>query len=185
MKHDVTKTALARYTVSVVLLLSGCAATKETNPSKVNWYDLTIGSDRLEEYIKSRKQELARLEQQSSVLEQRLVQKKIQLQELGTRLQSAEQDSSRSTKELTDLNQEIAIKKAELESVLSRLNQMKAEERQLKENLAHLTGKKREVDERLVRYELEIEQLESEVVLLEKAIDRILLVRAKHALGES
>lgn len=170
--------------VYLLVLLSGCATTTETDPSKVSWGDLIRG-DRLEAHLASRRQELARLEQQSSVLEQRLLQKKRQLKTLDNKVQSARKVSSSAKQELADLNDEISVKQAELESVLSKLQELRSEEKMLRESLAALNNDKREMDEKLIRYDLEIKQLETEVSVLEKAIDRILLVRAKHALEES
>lgn len=184
MKIHLKSLPAAFFLVCLLVLLSGCSTTTETDPSKVSWGDLIRG-DRLDAHLASKRQELSRLEQQSSALEQRLLQKKSQLKTLDNRVQTARKTSSSAEQELADLNDEITVKQAELESVLSKLQELKSEEQNLREGLAALNEDKREMDEKLVRHELEIEQLESEVVVLEKAIDRILLVRAKHALGES
>lgn len=177
------KTFPSLFFVCLLILFTGCATT-ETDPSKVSWGDL-LRSDRLDAHLDSRRQELTRLEQQSSALERRLLQKQSQLKALDIKVQTARNLSESATGELTELNSEIAVKHDELETTLTKLKELRAEEQKLRQSLAGLNNNKREMDEKLVRYELEIEQLETEVVVLEKAIDRILLVRAKHALGES
>ena len=167
----------------VFLLIAGCATT-ETDPTKVSWGDLIRG-DRLAAHLDARRQELKRLEAQSSALELRLLEKQDQLQSLNQKVQTARNLSNTANNELAGLNAEIETNQNELKQTLTKLQSLRAEEQGLRQSLATLNSDKRAMDEKLIRYELEIEQLESEVVVLENAIDRILLVRAKHALEKS
>lgn len=165
--------------------LTGCAATTETDPSKVNWMDLTFKKDRLDAHLDSRRNELARLQSQARELENRLKKKDLELDTVNEKLQSAKAQSATQQRELDALNDDIKEKQNELSSLQAKLVQLQTEHSNLMSNLESLNQNKREVDAKIMRSETEIEQLQDEVAVLERAIDRILLVRAKHALENS
>ena len=64
-------------------LTAACSPTNETDPSKVSWYDLWFGQDRLEQHLDSKRQELAGLKTQSEALEQRLADRQQKLEALN------------------------------------------------------------------------------------------------------
>lgn len=171
------------FPMLVCFLLMGCMTTNETDPTKVSWGDLLFGQDRLEDHLQERRNELAKLKKEADALGVRLSTKQQQLNQLDQKLNSVRQSNIRSKKELTQLQQDVKNKQIELQQTQEQIAALKQKEASLKAELETVKDK-RTAAEKLTRYQIEIEQLETEVTLLEKAIDRILLVRVKKAIME-
>ncbi len=170
--------------VSLLAGLAGCATTNETDPAKVSWGDIIgmqVSDDsRLNQHLEARQQELENLRQEAHQLDQRLWMKQRELNRLDTQANQQQAKTRAAQQKLDEYNRQIETKKAELTAAIDKAKDLKQKEADLKARLATLNSD-REAREELMRYQIEIEKLEDEVVTLENAIDRILLVRAKYA----
>ena len=166
----------------LMALVTACATT-QTHPARVSAWDLTVGKGRLDAYVESRRQELARLQEQALNLEKRLQIKENELAVLdeqlgketalarkaGNKQNAAEQQVLAQKTELNNIKQEIAVLKQKISEQETLLGNVKEEN-------------KRRIRETIMAYEVEIEDLDAEISVLERAIDRIVLLRTKHAL---
>jgi len=169
--------------VSLLAGLAGCA-TNETDPTKVSWGDIIgmqVSDDsRLNQHLEKRQQELENLRQKAHQLDQRLWRKQRELNRLDAEASQQQVKTRAAQKKLAEYNRQIETKKAELTAAINKAKDLKQKEADLNARLATFNSD-REAREELMRYQIEIEKLENEVVTLENAIDRILLVRAKYA----
>lgn len=132
-------------------------------------------------YLKARRKELQRMQEQASALETRLHKREKQLAVLERQLNRQNARTAKVERQQRALEEDVRKKRAESERMGHEISKLKqglvAEEANLQ------TAKnKRAIRQKMAKYRVEIQDLESEVVVLERSIDRILLVRAKHAL---
>ena len=177
-----TKASAPASMIAMSLLVFACAPTAETDPSKVSMYDLWFDQDRLESHLDSKRQELASLEAKSAALEKRLADKQDQLQGLDLALREEKQNKRAVDHAWTEVSQEIESTTAELEQVLRETKTLNTGLVLLESTLTVSSDEQQEVEDRIIGYQVEIDNLEAETVVLERAIDRLLAVKAKHAL---
>lgn len=167
----------------LMLFLLGCATTTETDPDKVSASDLWFGKDRLDGYLAERRKELRSLQADSERLGQRL---QATLSDLRAADRDFDSKSSRNSKQQASINNtNIQIDRRRTE-----LNKTKLEIDSIRSNLAklqkQLATKKIEDEQQLrrtlTRYEIEIEDLQGEVSILERAISGLISARAKAVL---
>lgn len=175
MKH------ISFVAIVLSLVLSGCATTTETHPTRVSAGDLWYGSDRLDAYLESRRKELRNMQMHAASLEAQLGAHKSELVSLDLALSKEQSQTSQVDRERQQLEQQVKQKLAELNDKEQEVQQLNAQMAQLESDLS--TAKdKRAIQNQMAGFEVEIEDLESEIALLERSIDRILVVRAKHGL---
>ncbi|WP_177419863.1 hypothetical protein [endosymbiont of Lamellibrachia barhami] len=169
--------------ILVAIVLTGCATTKETHPTRVSAGDLWWGNDRLEAYLESRKRELKSMQKHALLLESRLYDREEKLKSLDRSLKAESAKAENIEHKQREIERAVSKKRTELARVVKEVKGLKVELAKFESLLA--TAKERDkqiVKERMAEYEVEIEDLGAEVAVLERSIDRILLVRAKHAL---
>ena len=174
-----------RIILYMVLLvgLTGCATTTETHPTRVSSADLWWGSDRLDAYLESRRGELQKLQGQASQLESRLYEREQELAKLNMRLKQETAKTAEAENKQRLVEQEVRAKQSQLNDIQTEVSGLKRKMSQLEVRLSNAEEKnKQRIKERIAEYEVAIEDLEGEVIVLERSIDRILLVRAKHAM---
>lgn len=176
-----SRTLVRVLSISCAALL-GCAActSTQTHPSEVTWGDLVEG-DRLNAYLKSREADLQRLQAESAGLEAQLSKSSASLASVDRALAEAEKTASSSDAELVALRAEVSRAGEQLQSARTRAADLQAQIVGLRESLKTLNDKAA-AQEQIARSEVQLERMQREVATLERAIDRTLLVRAKHAL---
>lgn len=167
----------------LLTIFSSCATTMETHPTRVSVGDLVFGRNRLDEYIESRREKLAVMQKEALDLEKRLQKKEQELAALDHKLRNETTVALEVERKQKSIEKEVLDKQFELGKTTQDVVN-------LRQKLSHqevLLGNakeenKRQIREAIAAYEIEIEDLESEVSVLERAVDRILTVRTKHAL---
>lgn len=174
------KSAVSGLIGAALLSLSACA-TNETDPAKVSMYDLWFGQDRLEQHLVDKRRELDELVAKTELIYQRIRAKSKKL----AALESSIAEETASGDELFDRKNEmlLAVSQQEKQLVAHRaslktLNEQLVSTQELLVNMADPA----EVQVEISRYEKEISDLENNIALQERAIDRILIARAKHEL---
>ena len=167
--------------IALSIILTGCATTTETNPARVSAGDLWYGSERLEAYLESRRKELGDMQAHASSLGTKLELRKDELVRLDTALRGEQAKTGQVDRKRQLLEQEVQQKLAELNKKEQEVQKLKSELAQLESDL-HKAQDKRAVNTQMAEFEVEIEDMEAEIAVLERSIDRILVVRAKHAL---
>ncbi|MEM8948769.1 MAG: hypothetical protein AAGC99_05495 [Pseudomonadota bacterium] len=145
-------------------------------------YDLWFGQDRLESHIDEKRQELLGLEQQSVALEKRLAEKQVELEGLDATLRKEKKNKQRVDRTWSEVSKEVDSKTVELQQVLRETKRLNTDLVMLKATLISASDEKQEIEDQIELYHVEIEDLEAETTVLERAIDRLLAVKAKHAL---
>lgn len=168
--------------LTMSLLVFACSPSNETDPSKVSMYDLWFGQDRLESHIDEKRQELLGLEQQSVALEKRLAEKQVELEGLDATLRKEKKNKQRVDRTWSEVSKEVDSKTVELQQVLRETKRLNTDLVMLKATLISASDEKQEIEDQIELYHVEIEDLEAETTVLERAIDRLLAVKAKHAL---
>ena len=164
---------------SVAVFIGGCATTQHTDPARVSWGDIQEGS-RLQQYLDRKRQELARLEGVAADLDHHLARQSNQLHGLQQRLGNVRSESVASRNRIAALNAEIEKQQAELSDKRARIRQLKAE----MQRLARERKDQQELKGRIASYEVEIEDLQQEVEVIDRSINKILTIRARHALEQ-
>ncbi len=179
MLKNIPFSILVFLAASVVVLTGGCATTQHTDPAKVSWGDLREGS-RLQRYLERRQEELARLEGVATGLERHLTQKSGELNDLQQRLGNVRAKSAASRQNIANLNIEIQKQQTALTDKQAEIKSLKSE----MQRLSRETKDQQLLKERIASYEVEIEDLQQEVEVIDRSIDKILTIRARHALEQ-
>jgi chromosome segregation ATPase len=164
---------------AAVLACAACTSTA-THPSEVTWGDLIEG-DRLEAYLKSREADLKRLEAESASLTTQLSKSQASLDSVERALAAAEKTAKGSDAELVALRADVSRANEQLASARGRAADLEIRIAGLRAELKTLNHKTA-VQERIAKNEVQLERLQGEVAMLERAVERTLVVRARHAL---
>lgn len=166
--------------VAVVMLSLTACTTNETAPSKVSWGDLAEGK-RLDAHLESKRRELRALSQEAAGLSERLNRRRGDLASAARALSSETAKSAEAKREERRINADIQRAQQKLEALESRIKQIRRDTEELRSQKSKLEDR-RAATRLIARREIEVKNLEKEVVNLERTIERILLVRAKHGL---
>lgn len=161
-----TYTALAALSLS----LSACVTT-ETNPSEVSMWDLTSGKQRLDDYLQTRRDELASLKDSTSSLEQRLAVQEAQLQKVTAKSKAANPTPTASDDKLY---KEVSAKQVELDQAKAKLGKISQNIQRYDERLS--SGKvenKNEAILRVAEYQTDLEYQSGVVEKLERDISKL------------
>lgn len=173
---------MSRIVAIATIALLGLAActTNETAPSKVSWGDLAEGK-RLDAHLEGKRRELRALSQEAEGLSERLNRRRDDLAIAARTLSTESAKSAEAKRDERKINADIqsAQKKLEALEASIRLLRLDIEKLGLQKNKLE---NRREATRLIARRQIEVKKLEKEVVNLERAIERILLVRAKHGL---
>lgn len=177
--------------IVVTALTAGAAtacATRQVDPARVSWGDLLRG-DRLQQHLQSRRAELHQLDQGAMVLAQLLAERTRALRTLDAELANQQAVSARSQQEVDAVRQSVAESQRQLTLARTRVHQLSMDLQRQRGTLAQTKAQQIEQDAEVARHKAELLELEREVGVLERAIDRTLLVRARvalvrHASGE-
>lgn len=168
------------WIIGSIFCLTGCA-TSHTSAEKVSPWDLWSG-DRLQQHLAERKLALDALRARVNKLAIDISQKTDELGALKRDMDAANADSAAADRTLQKTREDIQIRSAELSDIQRNIlllqEQIAHSERNLQSGKYTPTTDSTEVQ----KHREEISRLESEVALLGRSIDRILLVRAKHGL---
>jgi chromosome segregation ATPase len=167
--------------IALSLLVSGCSTTTETHPTRVSAGDLWYGSDRLDAYLESRRKELKRMQSQAALLEVQLGARKSEMINLDSILRKEQANATQIDIERQRLESEVSQKLTELKNKEQEVQKLKTQMARLESDLSQAKDK-RSVQNQMAGFEVEIEDLENEIAVLERSIDRILVTRAKHGL---
>lgn len=161
------------------LSCAACVST-ETDPARVTWGDLSEGK-RLEAYLESRRADLTKLETEAQSLSAQLSRKEAALDSVDVALAAAEKDAHNSDAELSVIRQELTRANAQLTATRAKAAELQTRIATLRANLMQLQDK-RAAQEQIALSEVQLKRLQGEVEMLERTIERTLLVRARHAL---
>ena len=173
---------VSRNVLGLAAVMIGCVAcvSQETDPTRVTWGDLAEGK-RLDSYLESRKADLAKLQTDAQGLSTTLSQRQAKLDAVEAALVDAERNASSSAAELAAIRQELTRSKEQLAAARARATDLQSQITNLRANLLQLQDK-RSAQEQIALNEVKLQRLQGEVEVLERAIERTLLVRARHAL---
>lgn len=155
--------------------------TTETDPSAVSWGDMLFGK-RLDNYLATQKKTFFKLQAEANNLEKRLFIQENRLKELEQDIIVFKAQSAELHAENSNLETDVLKQKQRLQVAFNRVKNLRSEEKTLTSELAQLNDKQLVINRMLAQKE-QVDILNSEVEILERAIDRVLLIRAQHALS--
>jgi chromosome segregation ATPase len=168
------------FCLAAIVMGGVACVSQETDPTRVTWGDLAEGK-RLNSYLESRKADLAKLDAEARGLSSTLQQRQATLDAVEAALVTAERDASASATELTAIRNELARSNQQLAAAKTQAAELQAQVSSLRANLLQLQDK-RAAQEQIALNEVKLQRLQGEVEVLERSIERTLLVRARHAL---
>lgn len=157
--------------LTVISITVSACATTETNPSEVSIWDLTSGKGRLDDYLQSRRAELATLKDSTATLQQRLA-----VQEAKLNKVKAESKSTNSTPTASNdkLYKEVSAKQVELDQAKAKLAKISQNIRRYDERLS--SGKidnKNEAILRVAEYQTDLEYQSDVIDKLDRDIAKL------------
>jgi chromosome segregation ATPase len=154
----------------LVLMVSGCA-TSETNPSNVSMWDLTGGKKRLDDYLQSRRDELAVLKDSTASLQKRLATQQAELKKV---IAASKKKSAEPNTKNEKLYKEVSAKQVDLDEAKAKLNKISQNVRSYDQRIS--SGKvdnKNEAVLRVAEYQTDLEYQSGVVEKLERDIAKL------------
>ena len=171
--------------VCLCSLLASCATTSETDASKLSTADLLFGKKRLSNHLVARKQNLDKLQFETSSLALRVNDQERKLLRLDASFKEQQNRLGVVDDRSRQLEREMRDKQIEHQALKKRLQNLDSELQELRTSFNDKTAQSDELQQKIVERENEVASLTEEVKVLERAIERIVTARARHALDAS
>lgn len=164
------------------IFFNGCTGGSK-HPAHVTTYEILFKQKELNAHLDKKRKELNSMQKKASDLESILYQQKMKLKKANNKYYKKLSKNKEISFKEQNFQKQLIQKNKELEQLSGQLNSLKKEMNNLENKLSSTKkNNKKVIRENIARQKIEIEDLESEIALLERSINRILIVRAKHSL---
>ena len=161
----------------IVLIMTACA-TGAKSPQEANTAEILFG-DNVQQYLAARRAKLQGLHNRATDLDQQILLKLGQLHRLERDLEATRTTTSKSDQERIQLMQEVAVQKSKAEKAFNLSSVLKAQSESMQKE-DKLARENRAPDQaRIKSLDQDIADLEAKVVVLDRAIERNLKLKAE------
>ena len=161
----------------------GCAATAK-DPYSANTAEILFG-DNVQRYLDGRRLTLQNLKNRVAELDDEILSTLGHLHSLERDLEAAEQRTGASDRELAALQAEVRMQKASAEASFERTNELKAKRDAMEADVAAAQQNQAEDETQIESLQQEVTRLEGDVVVLNRAIERNVNLKAEQFLSGS
>lgn len=165
----------------LLIILSGCASTTPKDAYSASTVDILF-TDSVQKYLANRRLQLEQLQFRSAELDDKLLMKIGELRALEQELNSARTRTGISDRELSELQSQVAAKKAEAEKTFQKSTALQIQMGEMKQQQIATEEEQKADVARINELNQEIATLEQEEVILDRAIERNLNLKAEQIL---
>lgn len=159
--------------IVIVFLIGGCA-TGAKNPNSANTFEILFGNN-VQNYISRKKIELKQLNTRTSQLDAEIISSLGRIHRIEKKLKYNQSKTLRSSQQLQNLRMEINQQKEKAESSLQRVAELKSQILFLESDFDNIHKNITQIE----NLKKEVSQLEEENVVLNRAIERNLNLKAE------